>query len=167
MPYYKSPDNRVHWIESEEFTSLLPVGSAAITDEEAASLSNPPKSHDAMWQEIKAERDRRKAGGVKVTIGGVDKWFHSDDPSRIQQLGLVMMGANIPANLEWKTMDGTFVTMTQTLAAQVFQAVAAYDVAVFGAAEAHRLAMEESQTPSDYDYSAGWPETYAEWSAVQ
>lgn len=167
MPYYKSIDNRVHWIESENFTSLLPAGSVAITDEEAVSLSNPPKSHDSVWQEIKAERDQRKAGGVKVTIADADKWFHSDDPSRIQQLGLVMMGANIPANLQWKTMDGTFVTMTQALAAQVFQAVAAYDVAVFGAAETHRTAMEASQNPGDYDYSAGWPETYAEWAAAQ
>lgn len=110
------------------------------------------------WVGIKAERDRRKAGGVKVGV----KWFHSDDGSRIQQMGLVMMGASIPANLQWKTMDGSFITMTQALASQVFQAVAASDQAVFTAAETHRATMEASADPASYDYSTGWPKIYGE-----
>ncbi len=110
------------------------------------------------WEAIKAERDRRKAGGVKVGT----KWFHSDDGSRIQQTGLVMMGASIPANLQWKTMDGSFITMTQTLASQVFQAVAAGDQAIFAAAETHRVAMEASADPASYDYSTGWPAIFGE-----
>lgn len=110
------------------------------------------------WNAIKAERDRRKAGGVKVGA----KWFHSDDGSRIQQISLVMMGADIPANLQWKTMDGSFITMTQALASQVFQTVAANDQAVFTAAETHRVAMEASADPASYDYSGGWPKIYGE-----
>ena len=110
------------------------------------------------WARIKAERDRRKAGGVKVGA----KWFHSDDGSRIQQMGLVMMGANIPANLQWKTMDGSFITMTQALAGNVFAAAAASDQTVFAAAETHRVAMEASADPASYDYSGGWPKIYGE-----
>lgn len=110
------------------------------------------------WEAIKAERNRRKAGGVKVGA----KWFHSDDGSRIQQMGLVMMGANIPTNLQWKTMDGSFITMTQTLASQVFQAVAASDQAIFTVAEQHKAAMEASADPASYDYSTGWPKIYGE-----
>ena len=116
------------------------------------------QAKSAKWDAIKAERDRRKAGGVKVGA----KWFHSDDGSRIQQMGLVMMGASIPANLQWKTMDGTFITMTQTLASQVFQAVAASDQAIFNSAETHRVAMEASADPASYDYSGGWPKIYGE-----
>lgn len=112
----------------------------------------------AVWQTIKTERDRRKAGGVKVGA----KWFHSDDGSRIQQMGLVMMGASIPANLQWKTMDGSFITMTQTLASQVFQAVAANDQAIFTVAEGHRVAMEASADPASYDHSTGWPAVFGE-----
>lgn len=107
---------------------------------------------------IKAERDRRKAGGVKVGA----KWFHSDDGSRIQQMGLVMMGASIPTGLQWKTMDGSFITMTQALAGNVFAATAASDQAVFAAAETHRVAMEASADPASYDYSGGWPKIYGE-----
>lgn len=109
-----------------------------------------------IWEAIKAERDRRKASGVKVGA----KWYHSDDSSRIQQLGLLMMGASISASLKWKTMDGSFVSMTQTLAGQVFGAVAASDQAIFAQAEAHRLAMEASSSPASYDYSTGWPAEY-------
>jgi hypothetical protein len=105
------------------------------------------------WEAIKAERDRRKAAGVKVGT----KWFHSDDASRIQQMALTMMGASIPANLQWKTMGGSFVTMTQTLASQIFQASAANDMAIFSAAETHKAAMEASEDPSTYDFSTGWP----------
>lgn len=112
----------------------------------------------AVWSKIKAERDRRKAGGVKVG----DKWFHSDDASRIQQLTLVMMGAGLPAGLQWKTMDGTFITMTPALAQQVFTAQAASDQTIFAVAEAHRVAMEASDDPAAYGYSHGWPKVFGE-----
>lgn len=114
------------------------------------------------WDAIKAERDRRKAGGVKVKVGTTNKWFHSDDASRIQQMGLVMMGASIPAGLQWKTMDGTFVAMDQTVAANVFAAAAASDQAIFAVAEGHKTAMEASADPSTYDFSTGWPKIYGE-----
>lgn len=109
------------------------------------------------WEAIKAERDRRtEQGGYKAGT----KWFHSDQKSRSQQLGLVLLWANIPANLQWKTMDGTFVTMTQTLAQQILAAGAASDQAIFAAAEAHRQAMDASADPAAYDFSAGWPATF-------
>lgn len=126
----------------------------------------PAQSHEDAagykWDAIKLERDRRKAGGVKVKVGTVNKWFHSDDASRIQQMSLVMMGAAIPANLRWKTMDGSFVTMTQAVAASVFAAAVASDQAIFAVAEGHRVAMEASTDPAVYDYSTGWPAIFGE-----
>lgn len=120
-------------------------------------LADPaPPTAPQVWEHIKAERDRRKAGGVKVGA----KWFHTDDASRIQNMTLNMMGASIPANLQWKTMDGSFVTMTQVLAGQVFQAVALLDMQAFTKAEEHRIAMEASNDPANYDFSAGWPASF-------
>ena len=108
------------------------------------------------WERIKHERDRRKYLGVKVGA----HWFHSDDSSRIQQLSLFVMGAAVPP-VQWKTLTlsppPVFVTMTQAIAAGIFQATAASDAAVFAAAEVHRLAMEASSTPENYDISSGWP----------
>ena len=109
------------------------------------------------WERIKQERDRRKYLGVKVGA----HWFHSDDPSRIQQLALAMMGNAIPAGLQWKTLTLTpppvFVNMTQALAQGIFTATAASDAAIFAAAETHRVAMEAISDPENYDCSGGWP----------
>ena len=105
-----------------------------------------------------AERDRRKVLGVKVGA----HWYHSDADSRIQQISLFVMGASVPP-IPWKTLTTTplpvFVTMTQTIAAGIFQNTAASDAAIFAAAEAHRVAMEASNSPESYDFSAGWPES--------
>ena len=111
----------------------------------------------AAWERIKNERDRRKYLGVKVGA----HWFHSDDPSRIQQLALAMMGAAIPSGMMWKTLTTTpppvFVEMTPALAQGIFTATAASDAAIFAAAETHRVAMEASDTPESYDITGGWP----------
>ena len=81
---------------------------------------------------IKAERDRRiQKGGYKVGTN----WFHSDTFSRSQQIGLVMMGARIPAGTEWTAMGKVKVEMTPTLAGQIFQAAVLSDIAVFAAAD--------------------------------
>lgn len=124
---------------------------------EPVDLGSIEPRRSAAWEAIKTERDRRAALGVKVGA----HWFHSDQKSRTQQLGLVLLGQSIPAGLQWKTLSYTpspvFVTMTPALAAAIVQATAASDTAIFTAAEVHRLAMEASGSPEEYDSSAGWP----------
>ena len=127
----------------------------ALPSEEVTA--NQDAATKAAWERIMAERDRRKFAGVKVGA----HWFHSDDSSRIQQLALVMMGSAIPAGLMWKTLTLTpppvFEEMTPALASSIFQATVAQDAAIFAAAEAHRVAMEASSSPQDYDCTGGWP----------
>ena len=115
------------------------------------------REREAVWGQIKGHRDAVKAQGVQVGAN----WFHSDDSSRIQQLGLVMMGANLPAGVQWKTMSGSFVTMTPTLAGQIFQATAARDMAVFAVAEQHRLGVWAAPDPTAYNWQTGWPAGFA------
>lgn len=158
------PDDAVE-INFEQYKALLDGQSAGRVIAADASgnpvLVDPPKGTAAqVWEHIKAERDRLKSGGVKVKVGTSNKWFHSDDASRIQLMALVTMGASIPADLQWKTMDGSFVVMTQTVASNVFAATAASDQAIFAVAEGHRVAMEASVDPSTYDFSTGWPATF-------
>jgi hypothetical protein len=114
-----------------------------------------PAAQSLVSERIKAERDRRKFEGVTV---GPNR-FHSDADSRTQQIGLVLMGANLP-QVQWKTMGGSFVTMTPTLAQQIFGATAARDIAVFAVAEAHIAAvnlLEDADAVMAYDYTTGWP----------
>lgn len=156
MPYYKDTAGRIYWLDDEKFEHLIPADCILISDAEADSMRKPTAS--AVWESIKAERDRRKSGGVAVG----EKWFHSDDASRIQQIALVMMGEALPADLQWKTMDGSFITMTPSVAKQVFTAQAASDQAIFSIAESHKAAMEASADPAAYNYLTGWPTIFGE-----
>ena len=123
----------------------------------AAAEANVTAARSRIWEAIKAERERRSQYGGYKAAG---KWFHSDTFSRSQQIGLVIMGANIPAGLQWKTMDGTRIEMTPAVAQQVFQAAAAQDNAIFAHAEALRLDVETNHNPAAVDITSGWPETF-------
>lgn len=110
------------------------------------------------WESIKQERDRRtQQGGYQVA----GKWFHSDTFSRTQQMGLVMLGDNIPAGLQWKTMDGSFVVMTPSLAQQVFAAAAQSDATIFAFAEQLRVEMEKDPLGYVSD-NKQWPVMFGE-----
>lgn len=115
-------------------------------------------ARDNTWAAIKAKRDAFKTGGVYIS--SVNKWFHTDSDSRIQQLGLVIMGVGLPTNLQWKTLDGSFTIMTPALAGAIFSGVAILDTTAFGVAEMHRQAMLNSNDPEVYNFSAGWPATF-------
>lgn len=130
-----------------------PIPSKTILDAKCLELAQA-----RAWALIQNERDRRKSGGIKVGAN----WFHSDDPSRIQQLGLVMMGASLPAGIMWKTLGGNFVLMTPLLAQQIFMTSAASDQAIFAKAEYHKAMMLREAIPSSYNYLTGWPLTYGE-----
>ncbi len=41
MPYYKTPDNTVHFLDSVQFEYLLPSEAVPITDAEAVELTKP------------------------------------------------------------------------------------------------------------------------------
>lgn len=123
------------------------------------------------WADIKAKRDAIKAGGVKVGT----KWYHTDTESRIQHLGLLEKARTARAaggtdatrlqalgqDIKWKTMDGSFIYLTVKHAEDIFAAVTDLDAAAFAAAETHRVAMEASADPAAYDFSVGWPATFA------
>ncbi|SCU94332.1 hypothetical protein CNECB9_5260030 [Cupriavidus necator] len=122
------------------------------------------------WAAIKAERDRRKAGGVLVGA----HWFHSDADSRIQWLGIKDTARDMLADgqnsaaaifmlgqpLQWKTLAGDFVAVTVQMAVDVVAATKELDARLFTIAERKRLEVETSADPAAYDVLAGWPETY-------
>lgn len=109
-----------------------------------------------VWERVKVAREQRRQAGVLAA----GHWFHSNDTSRIQQIGLVLMGASIPVGQTWRTMDNGEVPLTQTLAAQIFQAVATSDAAHLQAAKNLRALVDASPEPESVDITAGWPEIY-------
>jgi len=38
MPYYKDSNNQVHWLDSNAYQHMLPLGSVQITEAEAATI---------------------------------------------------------------------------------------------------------------------------------
>jgi hypothetical protein len=122
---------------------------------------------DDQWLRTKAERDRRKAGGIKVTVGTTDYWFWTDEPTRTQYslLDSAMTRAGVADSYvidNWKTMSGEFVPMTVGLLHQVITAGIANEREIFQTAELHRTEILASDAPETYDYSQGWPLTYQE-----
>lgn len=106
------------------------------------------------WEQIKAERDKRTQNGGYLAV---EKWFHSDTFSRSQQIGLVLMGSNIPEGLMWKTMDGSFIEMTQAVANAVFVSAGTQDSATFAYAESLKAQVDASSDPLSIDIYSGWP----------
>lgn len=102
------------------------------------------------WSKIKAKRDELTDNGGCLVSG---KWFHTDTKSKQQQMALTMLGASIPANLQWKTMDGSFITMTQLLAQQLFAAQITREQTIFAHAETLKADINA-------DINAGWPARY-------
>lgn len=137
-----------------------PEEHAAYLADLAASAPTLQQKQDEAWSRIKSRREfLSDTGGYKATVSGVEKWFHSDAKSKTQQIALVVAGAAVPA-VQWKTMDGTYITMSQTWAVAIFNAAATQDATIFAVAEAHRVAMMAAADPLAYDFTGGWPAVY-------
>lgn len=103
---------------------------------------------------VHAARDNLlDTGGCKVEVSnGVFKWFHTDVASKLQQLTLAVLGNNLPAGISWKTMDGSFVTLTPPMVSKVLAAQVARENQVYTVAE--QKAVDST------DINTGWPERY-------
>jgi len=172
------PDDAVE-ITMEQYTQLLAeqsVGATIQADDNGypVAIFPPPPTLSArqssVWELIKTERSARMSGGSKVS----GKWFHTDQDSRLQHLGLKDSARDLLATgavmsdaitidgqqVAWKTMDGTFAPMTLQLAFDIVEADKALDAALFIAAETHRAQMMAAAAPDSYNYTTGWPERF-------
>ena len=116
-----------------------------------------------MWERIKARRHQATRSGVFVP--SIGKWFHNDDPAR-QQYTFLRTLPQLPSPLPWKTMDNSFVEMTQALLDELSLKMIADEQTDFANAERHRAAMLKADHPLDYDYSDGWTQPAPEFQAA-
>lgn len=143
-------------VRTESDKTTLDVVMAAYLAQDNKLLA----AQEKMWQLIKAERDKRSEQGFLEPSSG--KWFHSDLKSRTQHLGMKEMGASLLPGIMWKTMDGSFIEMTPTIAANIFISEALSDQGIFAVAETHKAAMLLEADPLTYDYSTDWPLRFGE-----
>lgn len=128
----------------------------------------PPLTAAAIWETIKAERDRRtEYGGVLVD----GRWFDTDMKSAVRYKMLAdaafAQGAAKNAVLRegWRPMDVEAkgeVAMTYDLLLKIIAAGIAQAFAIDDAAEVHKAAMEACPDPSSYDFSSGWPTAFGD-----
>lgn len=116
---------------------------------------------ERLWTQIKSHRDYVKNNGGCLVQG---KWFHSDTESKQQQLTLKTLGEGIPVGLQWKTMDGSFITMSQGLASEVVSQQVLREFGVFKAAELKKEEISKMgiQLLESYDVLKGFPEGFKE-----
>ena len=104
-------------------------------------------------------RDARKfSRGYKVG----NYWFHSDQGSRGQQLGLVIAASagKLPLGMTWKSMSGESVPLTAQLAMDIFTAAMVSDAQYHAVGEQARAALAAG-TLTDV-YSINWPKGFGD-----
>lgn len=119
-------------------------------------------ARQAKWEEIKDYRENvRNSGGFLVA--GL-YWFHSDTPSRFDQLGLVnaMILSVLPAT-SWSLMDGTEVALTAPIVQGVFGGHMTLRGTNFQVSKAHKTALWLDPDPANYNYlGGGWVPIFGE-----
>lgn len=108
---------------------------------------------------IKAERDRRLlVCGYEVN----GQWFKSDPLSRSQQHARSLQGEDLPAGIEWETLDGADVEITPDLVRAVLAAEIASDDAISAHAKKLIEAVKNSLDPLEVNLYQGWPKGFGE-----
>ena len=152
-----------HTWHAEEIQEAIKLGVSIEEWKTEEELIDELKS--SLTSEVKSIRDTRMStGGYSVNVDGVVKWFQSDAASRIQQLVLSQSDI-IPADLMWKTMDGSFVVMTKTLAQNIVTSATTSDITIFAFAEtllATANATTELEALKEINVNSDWPLIYGE-----
>lgn len=144
------------------------------------TILNEARSY--VCDQIKTYRESRKMAGVFV----MGKWFHSDEKSRTQWLGLKDKAKDALANggdnqtqltinhpqyglvpINWVTMDGSTKLVTVELAFAVFEKIGDLDGLHHGIAVSYINQVQNSSNPESIDYKqnankTNWPPIYGE-----
>lgn len=132
----------------------------------------------SQWEKIKDRRDTKKYQGFSFlnVYDGKTYWIHSDIPSRIQHVSLLITALmsllNIkpfPTDLDWKTLekgeDGQpiKVHLTANIVFLMFAAEMTMEAQMFQNAERLREEIEASLDPINHNIESGWPVTFEDF----
>lgn len=115
---------------------------------------------DNQWEEIKTLRADKAFEGVY--IASVDKTFASDTVSRLQYLTLLQLEDETIEQIQWKTVDNSYVPLNRSLLLEINRALIERDNANHLASQAHLNALKQAEKPLEYDFSTGWSAIYGE-----
>lgn len=155
-----------------ELMAAQSAGLSILADENGDPVA--VASAETLLNSVNFERSRRWRGGFPLLISGVEKWFHSDEFSLTQHLGLKDRARDLLAAggvmsdsiliggqpVVWSTMDGSTVTITAQIAVDLVHAAGVQQAAIFAASQAHIAAINASMDLTGYDPTAGWPAVF-------
>ena len=110
---------------------------------------------DLMWERIKERRLHAITSGVYIT--SVDKNFHTDTISVTTYstvAGMIALDNYTP--IQWKTMDNTWVLLTEALFKELQTSMSNKTSANYMVAEQHKVNMLLLENPLEYDYTTNW-----------
>lgn len=150
------------------YTTIKPTNTNAEWNGEAwevsAELQAVKKAEEiAMVRErINTLRDSKSAGGVYVEQLG--KWFDSDSKAQAKLLGLkATMDLAGEMTVDWTCADNTdFEGFGKAHLTAVIATILQAENHNHTIARQHKAALEQAENPLEYDYSAGWTQTYEE-----
>lgn len=119
-------------------------------------------------ERINALRDSKSAGGVYVEQLG--KWFDSDSKAQSKLLGLKatmdLVGSDM--TVDWTCADNTdFEGFGKDHLTAVIATILQAESHNHTIARQHKIALEQSANPLEYDYSGGWSKTYSDFLEEQ
>lgn len=168
------PDHRgaVYYLPDGSRHEITELGAVPPLD----ALVSPPVTVAQLLSEIDRERSKRWRAGFPVSVASVVQWFHSDEFSLTQHLGLkdkardvLAAGGTMADNItiagqpvSWSTMDGSQVTITVQLAFDLVSSAGLQQALVFSASQAHKAAINAAEDLSDYDVMANWPAVFGD-----
>ena len=157
------------WVD-DKWVELLPINNPnipyddkSIWDSELNQWVECPElsaykhleQQELMWERIKERRLQAVTSGVYVE--SVDKTFHTDEVSVTTYstiAGMIALDNYEP--VEWKTMDNTWLLLTETLFKELQNVISIKTSTNYAIAERHKAAMLKVDNPLEYDYSEGW-----------
>ena len=117
------------------------------------------ETQNLLWEEIKKKREEILVSGVYVE--SLDKWFHTDSVTQLAYTrAKEYFDIKPDSEIQWKTMDNTFVTLNKEKLNDVVVAIFEKSQEVYKAAEIHKHKIQTSVDLENYNVDAGWVETY-------
>ena len=107
------------------------------------------------WENIKKLRYQKITSGVYIP--SINKWVHTDEAASTQYafIGLrIMQGTYTP--IVWKAMDNTFIQLSKEVFIELQERMMEQTQNIHAKAEYHKLMMEASENPLEYDYKTNW-----------
>ena len=120
------------------------------------------QQREQIRQAINNKRDQTDANGVFVPQ--LDKWVDSDDKAYQNILG-VKASLDLLGDMEinWTWADNTSSTINRQTLAVIVGALLQAKQTNHANAIKHKEAVMLADNPLEYDYSAGWTKTYADF----